>query len=401
MIQCVEGKGVGSGKSYMACEFLIHHFRQGGTAFASESFRIKWDKVKALCLKRWGLHLEDDQYRAVSAKDIVKLHSVTSGGSDDMPVLLLIDEAQDQLNARDWGDKDKRELFSWACQSRHDNNSLIFISQSAFNIDKQIRRLATYTWTIRNMATFPIPGLGKVGNIAKVLVAVFTLGLVRFHGIIFARTLLDADGRTSLERKFVIADRAIFDCYESKSMSHSRQRLGQPILKKKLKKEESKMLYFRVLVPIAVICLIYGVYHIAKHGLFPTITPPKREPLAMIAEPVAKVAEAREARPSPEPAYDIVRDKLLSAGPRWIKTATLGTFTQGQMSALGMTDLIYGHSARVVRPDGRTAYVLGEDWSVPGKVPEQRPKEKQEIIYARDAAAEFGSLDGRWKGPSK
>src|ERR1043166_301794 len=79
MIEVIEGRGVGSGKTYFAVERLFDHWIRGGTAFVSETVRIDWDNIKALARKRHGLLLEDDQCRMVPESGFKALHEHTGG----------------------------------------------------------------------------------------------------------------------------------------------------------------------------------------------------------------------------------------------------------------------------------------------------------------------------------
>jgi Zonular occludens toxin (Zot) len=233
MIEVIEGRGVGSGKTYFAVERLFDHWIRGGTAFVSETVRIDWSKIKALALKRHQLVLEDNQYRVVGEAGFVTLHEHTGGGTDDLPVVIVLDEAQGSFNARDWNDEKKRPFFSWLCQSRHDDNDVWIISQSAANVDKQIRRLATFIWVIRNSENFPLFGL-SLGHWMRWM----TFGLSK--GQFFIRTQLDQDGHTKLQRKWAAGDWGLFGCYQSKAMRLKHRRGCEAIARCRLAKVKKK-----------------------------------------------------------------------------------------------------------------------------------------------------------------
>jgi hypothetical protein len=222
MIQTVEGRGVGAGKSYYVTTQVLKYLAEGGIVFASDTFVLKWEEAAAFCLNRYGVVIERDQWNTFPQKEVWKLHEITPAGTDEKPVLIIIDEAQTALNARDWADKEKRPFFEWLTQSRHDNNDLIFISQSAANIDKQIARLVTYIIRVRNMANFEFPGIGK-------------WPLKQF---VIAR--YDQDGRTLMKKQWVSHDRAVFGCYKSKSCGGSHRRLSAVLPPRKLQKVKRK-----------------------------------------------------------------------------------------------------------------------------------------------------------------
>ncbi|HSS96399.1 MAG TPA: zonular occludens toxin domain-containing protein [Terriglobales bacterium] len=353
MILIVEGKGVGAGKSYFGVDYCLRHWCIGGTVFASQSLHFDWEEIKKYVAKAYGWLLHDEQYHPVAAGDIWKLHEVTPPGTDECPVLIMIDEAQDQLNARDFADKNKRDLFSWCCQSRHDDNDLVFITQNALNIDKQIRRLATFYYSIRNLSNFPIAGLGKIGTLAKV----FSFGL--HNGTIFMRAQIDNNGKTVLERKFVSANPAIWKCYKSKSMKLSRKRLGAPIARKQLQRRTEHKPMTKFILIAAVILLSFGAYRVWKHGFFPK---------AAIPIPIVAPVGAPAKTPTPIPqktadgAYDIKTSRLVAMGngDGWMQLES-GTYYVGRMSADGYCDALRDRVARVRQPNGRLLFVVADD----------------------------------------
>jgi hypothetical protein len=243
MIEIVEGKGVGAGKSYYAATRIVEHFSRGGTVFASDTFGLKWEEAAAFVERRYGVTPVREQYSVFSEDDVPQLHTVTPQGTDECPVLVIVDECHTKLNARDWADRNKRDFFVWLTQSRHDNNDVMFISQNAHNIDKQVARLVTYIRRARNMATWKIPGLGKWP----------------FKQFIF--TTLDSDGKTVLEKQWVKHDKEIFAIYESKVMKGRHKRLGPVIPKHHLAKVTcTNKTMFKPLLIIAPLIIIFCIW---------------------------------------------------------------------------------------------------------------------------------------------
>jgi len=219
MIEIVEGRGVGAGKSYYVVTRVLPYVADGGTVYYSDTLELFPEKIVALCEQRFGVVVELDQFHSVSRDDVWRIHEVTPPGTDDCPLLIVLDEAQRALNARDFNDKKKRALFDWACESRHDSNDLIFISQSALNIDNQIRRLCTYITSVRNMKTF-------------------VLGGIKWPFAQFLIHIKDGDGKTTMKKDLIWHDKAVFGCYRSKSMGGAHKRLMGAIGRKKLKKSK-------------------------------------------------------------------------------------------------------------------------------------------------------------------
>ncbi len=384
MIEIVEGKGVGAGKSYYVCERLINHWRRGGTARVSESFRVNWDACKKLVRARYGLLLEDDQFREVRGEDVARLHEVTEAGTEEIPLLIILDEAQDQLNARDWNDKSKRDLFSWCCQSRHDDNDLIFVSQSAANIDKQIRRLATFTWSIRNARHHSIAGFG---NTAK-CIQFATLGLN--DGFYFVRSMLDYDGRTVLERKWVKADKGLFKCYTSKSMALARKRAGV-VAKKNLRYEKGRKPMVKYVIAVAILLGGYSAFKLTTGG----------NPFDVSKDSKAKTAQPAPAKTessggaSAASAYELRSEKWFARFDEKSMKTESGLYMVGKLSGEGFVEGIQDGVIRVRRPSGRVLYIVCQDYIVPSML---APVAEPSPTPAKIVVAEYDPNAGRVEG---
>lgn len=353
MIEIIEGKGVGAGKSYFVIERLMQHWANGGTAYVSESFCVVWEECKAYALKRWGLHLEHDQFHEVSSSAIARLHESTPAGSEDCPLLIVVDEAQDQLDVRDHANKEKKDVFSWCCQSRHDDNDLVFVSQSAKNLDARIRRLATFTWSVRNANNFTIQGLGNLAANIRF----FTLGLN--DGFYFIRTQLDYDGSTVLDAKWVKAQKGLFRCYKSKSMRNARKRLGAPVARKQLARAKGRHPMYKWVILGSLIVAGISAKQLFTGGLFSSGKP---------SAPVTHISEAQKGTMAKEQAqakkYENRHEKWYAVVPNALKLES-GWYRKGQLSAEGMVEAIQEHNVRVRKPDGGLLYIIGDDFSVP------------------------------------
>lgn len=349
MIDVIEGRGVGSGKSYAVVRNMMPHWLRGGTACISDSVHIKWDECKRYAADEHGLVLEDDQYRSINAEDLQRLHEVTPPGSDDLPVKIVVDEAQDAFNARDWSDKGKRPFFSWLCQSRHDDNDVTIVSQAAANVDKQIRRLCTFIYVTRNSKHFPVLGVNL-----DVWIKLFTFGLNDGH--YFIVTTLDQDGHTKLGREWHKADKKLFKCYKSKSMALAHRRAGEAVARKQLAKTKRKfgahpMIKFAI-VGVVVLTLFCGYRVYAGKSTSQVV----RESIQHDREKQGGKSAAEAVK-----AYDIKEATFAGGGfgeDKWLCTEEFGNLEVGEMSVLGMVEVIHGHRARIRKPDGQLVYVV-------------------------------------------
>lgn len=256
MIEIVQGVGVGAGKSfYVLYQRIIPHLVRGGTVITSDKFVLKWEALAEYVARKYGLHLEVDQVRNVAAEDVWKLHEVTPPGTDECPVLIIVDEAQSALHTRDSRDGNKRALFDWCCESRHDNNDLVFISQHALNIDVAIRRLATNVIKVRNMATLKIAGMSCPSILIKL-------------GLGFMVLVYDQSEKLLQERIWLPQSKEVFACYESKSCKGAHKRAQvDAIVRKQLQKVAKPKGNNMKLVPLIVIALIAA----ALYGAAPAI----------------------------------------------------------------------------------------------------------------------------------
>lgn len=350
MIEIIEGRGVGAGKSYMIMTRLLPHWIQGGTACVSDSVVVKWDECKAYAKRRAGVLLEDDQYRIIAGGDVQRLHEVTPPGTGDLPVILVVDEAQDAFNARDWNDKGKRGFFAWLCQSRHDDNDVIIISQAAANVDKQVRRLATFNWVTRNTATFPIAGT----TLSK-LMSAFTFGL--WDGQVFIWTQLDQDGRTPLAKKWHRADKGLFGCYVSKAMKLAHRRLGDEVARKKLEKVKregmSPMIKFGMIALVAVVAIGGWRMHSASKARH------EQTSTNQLVSPSGGIVKKH---------YKVVTVTGLGTYGMTLCTEELGNLEQGQLCSLGMVEVVKRGRARVLSPEGELVYVVAVGRSAVGNI---------------------------------
>jgi len=347
MIEIVEGKGVGAGKSYYVCTRILAHLRLGGTVCASDTFGLNWSQVCEYALREWdGLELEEDQYRVFAEADVPRLHQVTPMGTPELPVLVVVDECHTKLNARDWADNTKRPFFNWLTQSRHDDNDVIFVSQSAANIDKQIARLVTYVQRCRNLATWKILGFGK-WPFKQFLVAT-----------------LDSDQKTILEKRWLKHDTKVFACYESKVMKGKHTRNGEVVAKRQLKKRPKeqikrkatmfpKLLLFGAPIVLAV-CgwKAYGQFQRAKN---PTM--PGRPPVPQHQQPAVPLPRPARAPAIQAPGPVIVREEwraitgglgvavrvgagtMRASEPLRLRTAQ-GLYVVGELSGHGIVEEI-------------------------------------------------------------
>lgn len=392
MIQVFEGR-IGSGKSYNAVLQLAEHLACGLTACTN--IHINWDGMKALCLSKWGVEIQDGQFISLVGVELAEFHKITPKGSPGAPVLVVLDEAQMEWNARDWN-KTSREMLLFLTLSRHQDTDIVFISQSALNIDKQFMRLVQYIWRFRDLRSMKIPGLGL--GWSQVL-QVLSFGI--HSGEMILAVKFDYDGRTVYDREFLTLDKRVFGAYESKCMKDHFQRAGQRgrvALRRKRLSEGGVIL--RVLMGIVAVLLIGWAIWVkiggaakdapraAVAGAAPVAGP---SPAGVVdgqasvltgraVTPIAPLVErsgfsqtrnARFNNPAPElrqyeeaaqAAYDIYCEQFVG----WqSKTGTLktvgGTYQRGHMSGKGYVVNVEDREAAAMQPNGRLAWIVAQE----------------------------------------
>ncbi len=271
MISLVEGEGLGAGKSYYVCTILAAHLAQGGTCYMTDDFEVRWSPLYGPLERRsargswetlqtlfgrrdfvdprprgmaemiansYGVHAEPEQIQVIPSDQVWRIHELTPPGTDDLPVLIVIDEAQGGLNTRDTRESKKRELFDWCCQSRHDNNDLIFITQNVNNIDVTMRRLASNYVVVKNLARDG--GLPIIGPVNR-----------------FLWRFLAADGKRQYSFKLPRFDWAVMGSYVSKSCQGKHRRLeGVVVPRRRLRKVERKRSSARIVFALALAVLV-------------------------------------------------------------------------------------------------------------------------------------------------
>jgi|GEM_PF-4522155 len=363
MIEIVDGIGVGSGKSFYVMTRCLAHFLRGGTVYSSDSFHLYWDKIKAGVKEEHGLLLEDSQYKQVPSSEITRLHESTPAGTDDCPVLIVVDEAQDHFDVREYADKSKKAFFSWCTQSRHDNNDLIFISQDAKNIDSRFRRLATYRITVRNSKTWKSAALGDLCS----LIRLFTLGIN--NGYYFVPHFYDRDGKTLVERKWIKPNPRLFGYYESKSrkLVHKRAGLIDSVKLQKVEKKKEGVFMFRWVILIfgvaGIVCAVMLYKSLSSWGV--VSGGEQSAAVALVGSTVAAVVPKAEKTGSE---WSVLTEEfrgVSEGGGIAVLRTDKGQYQKGAMSqhgyVLGVD--VSGRVALVRGADGRDLYVVAADQS--------------------------------------
>ncbi|MDD2710346.1 MAG: zonular occludens toxin domain-containing protein [Verrucomicrobiae bacterium] len=262
MIEVFEGR-IGGGKTYSALVRIVGRLCSGGVVYTN--IDLFPEKVRQYIQAEFGLVIDENALKKLTDEQIATFHRETPNNC-----LVVIDECHLWFNNRDW-DKTSRELLNFLTQSRKYKNDIIFISQSAENIDKQFRRLVQFIWRFRDMEywTRSKLGLSVDGQFGKEL---------RNLCPYILQIQFDYDGKTLIRREFKKKDKNIFELYDTNATHKvAYERLPAPLVKEPEKcKKYQKRMVMKVLAILA-LAAIFGLFYVGgkmRHAADPKATPP-------------------------------------------------------------------------------------------------------------------------------
>lgn len=172
MIVLVEGS-LGAGKTFYALKLMDEALGRGKPV--ATNVELSDDALqraaRAHPLRRWSRRLVARRAESlaltvlVEPTDLSKLMKVRLHGTGESRGIMVLDESHNWMNARDWTAKDRQQLIRFFSQSRKLGWDIYIISQRVEMIDKQVRNLAEYTVTLKNLRKFKKFGLGLPFNL--------------------------------------------------------------------------------------------------------------------------------------------------------------------------------------------------------------------------------------------
>ena len=369
MIECYEGR-LGGGKTYSAVVRIVDHLRRGG--LVATNVELKWDRIVEYAGDRFGVVVESDQIIRLADEQIGLFHRHTPSGTAGLPVLVVIDEAHLTFNSRDYAKTDKlyRETLTFLTQSRKVHTDVIFISQSVLNMDKQFMRLVQFIWRFRDLSKWKIPGLGLAWPINQILCVQF-----------------DYDGRTVLQRQFINKDKRIFALYETNSLLREFPRLDGVQTQRQLKKiQKGRSKMAKWLIPIGLVAGV-GCVVLLMHSLG-SLGKPAASAVGSGGTAATRMIAAPAKPDAKQAAYLVYTEHLETWNPLdyVLETVEGGWYALGQMSSKGYVVAVSPRIAKVVTPEGRTAWIVGmreKPLTVAESQPARPKSENQESIQTQ------------------
>jgi zona occludens toxin len=140
----------GSGKTYDAVRKIISNISIGRRVLTNIDGMA--NSVPAEALKHIT-NYDDQKFKnllVVLSQEQTKTFWEFSKPGD----LIVIDEAQNYFNSRDWNKQENRDFGRWAFEHRHNVQDLILITPSKTRIDSAVRELVEWTYGYKKLNMF-------------------------------------------------------------------------------------------------------------------------------------------------------------------------------------------------------------------------------------------------------
>lgn len=142
---------LGGGKSALAVEMIMEHLSLGGTVVTN--IEVYPEKLAEWMRDEFGLVMDPDRLRVLDRASIRDFHDLAVRGNEERTVLMVLDEAALDLNAREWKTL-PQELFNFVVLCRKLIIDLVLVAQDANDVDKQLRQKMQYEVHCRSLKKF-------------------------------------------------------------------------------------------------------------------------------------------------------------------------------------------------------------------------------------------------------
>jgi len=147
---------LGAGKSQYAVEIGMDHLSIGGTCITN--IPIDPVKIGEWMKEEFGRVFDPSRLELLKQATIDKFYNFAKRGNDKHNVLMILDEAALDLNARDWSKRDD-EMFNFVVLVRKMGIRLILVAQDNSDLDKQLRKKFQWETHCRSLKQFMPLGL--------------------------------------------------------------------------------------------------------------------------------------------------------------------------------------------------------------------------------------------------
>lgn len=228
MIAIVEGK-IGGGKTYLCVSRILAHLAKGGTVFTN--VELVPEGVARYLAKHHQVEFDPESIVRIDEQDAFDFHRRLRVGQG-INTLCVIDEAHLWFHSRDHAitAQTRRGLLTFLSQSRKLHVDVLFIVQSADNLDAQFRRLAQEFWRCKDLSRLRVPLL----NIPYPFP----------HTLVFR---VDTGSNQILDRKLLKRDPDIFEAYNTDALLRPVEFAGEIQSIRQLKRQDAKSLKQRIM----------------------------------------------------------------------------------------------------------------------------------------------------------
>jgi len=127
---------LGSGKTLLGVEMGMDHLTYGGTLVTNIPLHV--EKIAAWMQEEFGLILDAERVIQLNARSIRNFHDLAIRGNQENSVMMVLDEAGFDINAKDHASLEE-ETRNFVALCRKMTIDLVLISQSSLDVAKQIR----------------------------------------------------------------------------------------------------------------------------------------------------------------------------------------------------------------------------------------------------------------------
>lgn len=199
----------GSGKSYDTSRVIYEYLEQGKTVISN--YEVYVDKVVPKKNTKVGTFIlcENKEINVINLVWYALTHHVNVNGKiAENQALIVIDEAQNLFNARDWKNPNRHLWIEFFTQHRKLGYDIILTSQSADFIDKQIRGCIQVEMKHRRVSNYGFSGI---------LMSIF----FGYKCKLFLRIEYDFPTGSKYFKTYLKPNQKIFDFYESNKLFES------------------------------------------------------------------------------------------------------------------------------------------------------------------------------------
>lgn len=165
MITFTEGK-VGSGKTYDSVYQILIALARGKMVLTN--IELNEEECMRALLDRFGKRYKTFPAQFLEEDTLEHVYTeIPYGDGRESTTLVVIDEAHNYYNSRDWAKLDPM-LRKWLTNSRKYGADLILISQHNAAVDANFRRNGSFFYRIKNLNDYKLPLIGSLSRYMKV-----------------------------------------------------------------------------------------------------------------------------------------------------------------------------------------------------------------------------------------